>query len=86
MRLCNILQNKTIKYHHLVCHIYSVYLIIYVWIYENSAKVSPETISKVDDIKIKKKVSPFFPPLLVYLPFIALLSLFFACLHGLEKA
>ena len=49
-------------------------LFIYVWIYENGAKelksrpkgafyFSPETpkISKVDDIKIKRKVSLFFP-------------------------
>ena len=56
----------------------------YVWIYENGAKelnrglsgrfFSPE---KVDDIKIKWEVSPFFLSLPVYLPFIALLSLFF---------
>ena len=42
--------------------------------------------SKVDDIKIKRKVSPFLLPLPIYLPFIALLSPFFALLHGLEKA
>ena len=59
----------------------------YVWIYENGAKelksrpkgafsFSPET--KVNDIKIKGKVSLFFLPLPVYLPFIALLSLSFA--------
>ena len=48
--------------------------------------IAPETISKVDDIKIKREVSPFFLPLPSYLPFIALLSLFFARLHGLEKA
>ena len=47
---------------------------------------SPETISKDDDIKIKRKVSPFFLLLHVYLPFIAILSLFFARLHGLEAA
>ena len=47
---------------------------------------SPETISKVDDIKIKRKVSPFFLLLPVYLPFIAVLSLFFARLHGLKAA
>ena len=47
---------------------------------------SPETISKGDDIKIKRNVSPFFllPP--VYLPFIAVLSLFFARFHGWEVA
>ena len=43
-----------------------------------------ETTSKRDDIKIKRKVSPFFLPPLVYLPFIAVLSLFFALLYGLE--
>ena len=41
---------------------------------------------KVDDIKIKSKVGAFFLPLPVYLPFIALLSLFFARLQGLKKA
>ena len=41
---------------------------------------------KVDKIKIKRKVRPFFLPLPVYLPFIALLSLFFARLLGLKKA
>ena len=40
--------------------------------------------SKVDDIKIERKVS-FFPPL-VYRPFIAVLSLFFSLLQGLEAA
>ena len=34
--------------------------------------------SKVDDIKIKRKVSAFFLPLPLYLPFITLHSLFFA--------
>ena len=43
-------------------------------------------LSKGGDIKIKRKVGPFFLPLPVYLPFIALLSLFCACLHGLEAA
>ena len=43
-------------------------------------------LAKVDDIKIKRKLSPFFLPLAVYLPFLALLSLFFARLRGLEKA
>ena len=47
---------------------------------------NPETISKVDDIKIKSKVSAFFLPLPVYLPFIALLSLVSARLLGLKKA
>ena len=41
-------------------------IFIYAWIYENGA------LSKVDDIKIKRKVSPFFLPLPVYLPFLAL--------------
>ena len=40
----------------------------------------------LDDIKIKSKVSAFFLPLPVYLPFIALLSLLFAHLQGLKKA
>ena len=44
------------------------------------------TNSKVDDIKIKSKVSAFFLPLPLYLPFIALLSLLFARLQGLKKA
>ena len=47
---------------------------------------SPETISKGDDIKIKRKVSPFFLLLPVYLPFIAVLSLSYARLHGWEAA
>jgi len=42
--------------------------------------------SKGDDIKIKRKVSAFFLPLHVYLAFIAILSLVFARLHGLEAA
>ena len=42
--------------------------------------------SKGDDIKIKGKVSPFSLCLHVYLPFIAILSLFYARLHGLEVA
>ena len=45
-----------------------------------------KTISKVDDIKIKSKVSAFFFPLPVYLLFSALLSLHFAHLQGLKKA
>ena len=44
------------------------------------------TNSKVDDIKIKSKVSAFFLPLPVYLPFITLLSQLFARLQGLKKA
>ena len=47
---------------------------------------NPETISKVDDTKIKSKVSTFFLPLPVYLPFIALLSLVSTRLLGLKKA
>ena len=35
---------------------------------------------------MKRKVSPFFLLLPVYLPFIAVLSLFFARFHGLEAA
>ena len=37
-------------------------------------------------MKTKRKVSPIFLLLPVYLSFIALLSLFFARLHGLEAA
>ena len=47
---------------------------------------SPETISKVDDIKIKRKVSPFFLLLPVYLSFIAVLALLFARFNGLKEA
>ena len=47
---------------------------------------SPETISKGDDIKIKRIVSPFFLPLPLYLASTAVLSLFLARLHGLEVA
>ena len=43
-------------------------------------------IQLVDDIKIKSKVTAFFLPLPVYLPFIALLSLLFSRLQGLKKA
>ena len=49
---------------------------VYVWIYENGAKKLNSS-SKVDDIKIKGKLSPFCLPLAVYLPFLAFLSLFF---------
>ena len=61
---------------------------MYVWIYENEAKglishtkrvVFPrQKLSKVDDIKIKRIVGPFFLPLPVYLAFIAVPSLVFA--------
>ena len=47
---------------------------------------SPETISKGDDIKIKRIVSLFFLPLPLYLAFTAVLSLFLAHFHGLEVA
>ena len=43
-------------------------------------------LAKGDDIKIKRIVSLFFLPLPVYLAFIAVLSLFFARLHGLKAA
>ena len=43
-------------------------------------------ISKGDDIKIKRIVSPLFLLLPVYLAFIAVLPLFFARFHGLEVA
>ena len=70
---------------------------IYVWIYENEAKgwisrtkrafFPRQKLSKVDDTKLKRKVSPgFFLLLPVYLPFIAVLSLFFARFLGLEAA
>ena len=61
-------------------------------VWENSTSAlsgrffSPETIPKVDDIKIKSKFSAFLLPLHVYLPFIALLSLFFCPFRqGLKK-
>ena len=41
--------------------------------------------SNVDDIKIKSKVSAFFLPLPLYLPFITLLSLFFCPFTGPKK-
>ena len=41
------------------------------------------TVFKGDDIKTERKVSLFFSPL-VYLPRIAVLSLWFLSLHGLE--
>ena len=69
----------------------------YVWIFENGAKelnsrlkgaffFSPETIFKGDDIKMKRKVCPFFLPQLIYLPFIAVLFSNFLLLHGLKVA
>ena len=69
-----------------------------VWIYENGAKriefarkagvfLSPETIFKGDDIKIKGRVIPFSLPAPVFpFFFIVVLSLFFARLHGFEAA
>ena len=59
---------------HCIHNCIYIYIYIYVWIYENEAKglksltkrasffFSPETISKGDDIKIKRMVSPFFLP------------------------
>ena len=47
---------------------------------------SPETISKGDDIKIKRIVKPFFLPLPLYRAFTALLSLFLCPFHGLKAA
>ena len=60
---------------------------MFVWIFKNGAKelnsrlkraffFPPETTSKDDDIKIKRRVSPFSLPLPLYLPFTAVLSLF----------
>ena len=82
-----------------VYEVNKLHVYMYVWIYENEAKgvksrtirsgrffSSSETISKVDDIKIKRIVSPFFLPLLLYLAFTAVLSLFLARFHGLEVA
>ena len=48
--------------------------------------LSPETLSKGDDIKITRIVSPFFLPLPLYLAFTAVLSLIFARFQGLEVA
>ena len=73
---------------------------MYVWIFENGVKelnsplkraffFSPETISKGDDMKIKKKVSPYSLFSLVYLSFIAVLFCdfyIFLLLHGLKTA
>ena len=65
----------------------------YVQIFENGAKellrghfFSPETIFKGDDIKMKRKVRPFFLSQLIYLPFIAVLFSNFLLLHGLKVA
>ena len=56
-------------------------MVIYVWIYENSAiELKSRPISKGNDIKIKRKVSPFFafftrlcsfhcPPFSIFCPF-----------------
>ena len=56
-------------------------MVIYVWIYENGAiELKSRPISKGDDIKIKRKVSPFFsfftrlcsfhcPPFSIFCPF-----------------
>ena len=80
-----------------VYYVNSTCFYIFVRIFENGVEkfnsrskraffCSPETIFKVDDIKLKRKVSAFFLPLPLYLPFIALLSPFFARLQGLKKA
>ena len=66
----------------------SVHGYVYVWIFENGVKklnsrlragvfISSQRLSKSDDNKIERKVSPFFRSPLVYLLFIAVLSLFF---------
>ena len=57
-----------------------------VWKISTSALSGHFFLSKVDDIKMKSKVSAFFLPLPLYLPFIALLSLLFAYLQDLKKA
>ena len=49
-------------------------------------KNSTRATRALSDIKIKSKVSAFFLHLLVYLPLIALLSLLFARLQGINKA
>ena len=83
-------------YLFIYCHTLIIFTITYtcVWIYENSAKELKSrskrrafffSRQKVDDIKMKRKFSPFFFPLPVYLPFIALLSLFFARFLGLKN-
>ena len=56
------------------------------WEHELQALSGRFFLSKVNDIKIKSKVSDVFLPLPVYLPFITLLSLLFAHLQGLKKA
>ena len=56
-------------------------------VWKNSTRaLSGLFFSKVDDIKMKSKVSAFFLPLPVYFPLIVLLSLLFARLQGLKKA
>ena len=45
---------------------------------------SRQKLSKGDDTKIKRRVSPFSLPPPFYLPFIVIRSPFFALLHGLE--
>ena len=60
---------------------------IYVWIYENGTKELKSRPKLAFFLaRIKRKVSAFFLPLPVYLPFIGLLSLFCARLLGLKKA
>ena len=46
---------------------------------------SPETVSKGDEIKIKRKVSLFAPSPPDYLAFTVVLSLFSSFLHGISK-
>ena len=63
----------------------------YVWIYENRAKELNSRAKRAfssrqsDDIKIKRRVSPFSFPVPVYVPFIVLLSLFFCPLTWLGE-
>ena len=57
-----------------------------VWKISTSALSGCFFLSKVDDIKIKSKVSAFFLPLPLCLLFSALLSLLFARLQRLKKA
>ena len=52
---------------------------IYVSIFENGVKeLNSRLTLKGDDIKFERKVSPFFLSPFVYLPFIAVLYLFFS--------
>ena len=81
-RTCG-LRTRTLKFGNKGTYIYMSGFMKTVWKNESCALsrrffFSPETISKVDDIKIKSKVSAFFPPLHVHLPFVTLLSLLFA--------